>query len=251
MIVAKPLPEGEFLTGRTALVTGSAKRLGRQLAMTLARLGADVAVHYRTSEGEAQEVVEAIRASGREAHAFRADLTDATQCQKLVQQVADHFGELNILVNNVGDYMEGNILDVSIADWHYMLNGNLNATFYMCHHALPALKRQDYGRIINLGFAGVGQVTANVDATAYQIAKQGILTLTKSLGAALVESPITVNMVSPGVLEESITHPPLKDVPMRRWAKPEELAGAIAYFLAPQASYVTGQHIEVSGGWRL
>lgn len=251
MIVAKPLPEGEFLTGRTALVTGSAKRLGRHLAFTLARLGANVAVHYRTSEGEAQEVVEAIRSAGREAAAFQADLTDPQQCQKLIQQVSEHFGELNILVNNVGDYMEANLLDVSIADWHYMLNGNLNATFYMCHHALPVLRRQDYGRIVNLGYAGVGHVTANVEATAYQIAKQGILTLTKSLGASLVESPITVNMVSPGVLEESITHPPLKDVPMRRWAKPEELAGAIAFFLSPQASYITGQHVEVAGGWRL
>lgn len=251
MIVAKPLPEGAFLTGRTALVTGSARRLGRHLAFTLARLGAQVAVHYRTSEGDAQEVVDAIRAAGGEAEAFQADLTDHTQCQKLVSNVVSRFGELHILVNNVGDYLETNILELSIADWHYMLNGNLNATFYMCHAALPHLRRADYGRIVNLGFAGIGHLGANVDATAYQIAKTGILTLTKSLGAALVESPVTVNMVSPGVLEESVTYPPLKEVPKRRWAKPEELAGAIAYFLAPQAEYVTGQHIEVAGGWRL
>lgn len=251
MIVEKPLPEGEFLSGRTALVTGSAKRLGRHLAFTLARLGADVAVHYRTSEGDAQEVVEAIRAMGREAHAFQADLTDAHQCQKLVQQVVERFGELDILINNVGDYMETNILELSVGDWHYMLNSNLNATFYMCHHALPVMRRQDYARIVNLGFAGVGSVHANVNSTPYQIAKTGILTLTKSLASALIESPLTVNMVSPGVLEESISHPPLKDVPMRRWARPEELAGAIAYFLSPHAAYVTGQHIEVAGGWRL
>lgn len=251
MIVAKPLPEGEFLTGHTALVTGSGKRLGAHLAMTLARLGANVAVHYRHSEGEAQEVVEAIRYAGQEAAAFQADLTDPHQCQKLVQNVVAHFGELNVLINNVGDYMETNILELSIGDWHHMLNGNLNATFYMCHHALPELRKHDYGRIVNLGFAGCGQVMANVNSTPYQIAKTGILTLTKSLAAALVESPLTVNMVSPGVLEESITHPPLKDVPKRRWARPEELAGAIAYLLAPQADYVTGQHIEVSGGWRL
>lgn len=251
MIGAKPLPEGEFLTGRTALVTGSAKRLGKHLALTLARLGANVAVHYRTSEAEAQEVVEAIRYAGREAAAFKADLTDPTQCQKLVGQVVEHFGELNILVNNVGDYLEGNILELSIADWHYMINGNLNATFYMCHHALPVLRRADYARIVNIGFAGVGCADANVESTAYQIAKTGILTLTRSLAAALVESPLTVNMVSPGVLEESVTHPALKEVPKRRWGKPEEMAAAIAFFLAPQTDYITGQHIEVAGGWRL
>jgi NAD(P)-dependent dehydrogenase (short-subunit alcohol dehydrogenase family) len=251
VILNRPLPEGAYLTGRTALVTGSAKRLGRHLALTLARLGANVAVHYRTSEADAQEVVEAIRYAGGEAAAFQADLTDHTQCRKLVQEVVARFGELNVLVNNVGDYLETNILELSIADWHAMVNGNLNATFYMCHAALPHLREQDYARIVNLGFAGVGQSRANVNSTAYEIAKAGILTLTKSLGAALVESNLTVNMVSPGVLEESITHPPLKDVPKRRWAKPEELAGAMAYFLAPQAEYVTGQHLEVSGGWRL
>ena len=251
MIVAKPLPEGEFLTGRTALVTGSARRLGRHLALTLARLGAQVAVHYRSSEAEATEVVEAIRYAGGEAAAFQADLLDPAQCQKLVQQVVGHFGELHILVNNVGDYLETNILDLSIADWGYILNSNLNSTFYMCHHALPQLRQQDYGRIVNLGFASAGQVIANVESTPYQIAKTGVLTLTKSLAAALVESPVTVTIVSPGVLEESVTHPPLKEVPKRRWGRPEELAGAMAYLLSPQADYVTGQHLEVAGGWRL
>jgi NAD(P)-dependent dehydrogenase (short-subunit alcohol dehydrogenase family) len=246
-----PLPQGRFLEGRVALVTGSAKRLGRTLAESLAALGARVAIHYRSSGEEAMAVVRAIRAAGGEAEAFRADLLDSAECHKLVQQVVQRFGALHVLVNNVGDYLEKNVLELPIADWHYMLDSNLNTTFYMCHFALPELRKGDYGRIINLGFASSGQLISSLNATPYAIAKNGVLTLTKSLATALQAEPITVNMVSPGVLENSITHPPLRDVPRGRWGQPEELAAAIAYLCTPIADYVTGQHLEVAGGWHL
>lgn len=249
--MADVLPQGPFLTGRVALVTGSAKRLGRTLAEELAALGARVAVHYRSSAADADQVVAAIRASGGEAEAFQADVTRPSECEALIEAVVARFGALHVLVNNVGDYMEKNVLEVAIDDWHAMIDSNLHSTFYMCHYALPHLRKQDYGRIINIGFASSGQVRSSVNSTAYTVAKTGVQVLTKSLASALKSEPVTVNVVSPGVLENSVTHPPLKDVPRGRWGQPEEMMSAIAYFLSPQADYVTGQHVEVAGGWYL
>lgn len=249
--MAEALPQGKFLTGRVALVTGSAKRLGRTLAEGLAALGARVAVHYRHSADEAEAVVRAIAAAGGEAAAFSADVTNAAECERLVSAVHAYFGGLHVLVNNVGDYLERNVLDLELADWHAMIDSNLHSAFYMCHYALPLMRGQDYGRIVNIGFASTNAPQANVNATPYAIAKAGVLTLSKSLAVALAEAPITVNVVSPGVLENSVTHPPLRDVPRGRWGQPEELLSAIAYLLSPQADYVTGQHLEVAGGWAL
>ena len=245
------LPQGRFLEGRVALVTGSAKRLGRVLAETLADLGATVAIHYRGSREEAEAVAAGLRERGSEAWAFQADVTRPEECQRLVDEVVARFGALHVLVNNVGDYVEKNLLDTSIDEWHWMLDSNLNSTFYMCKAALGPMREQDYARIVNLGFASAGEIRASVNSAPYVIAKTGVLTLSKSLARALKDAPITVNVISPGVLEESITHPPLKEVPKGRWGRPEELASAMAYFLSPQAAYVTGQHLEVAGGWHL
>ena len=249
--MADALPQGRFLEGRVALVTGSAKRLGRVLAETLAGLGATVAIHYRGSREEAEAVAAGLRERGSEAWAFQADVTRPEDCQRLVDEVVARFGALHVLVNNVGDYVEKNLLDTDIDDWHWMLDSNLNSTFYMCKAALGPMRQQDYGRIVNLGFASAGEIRASVNSAPYVIAKTGVLTLSKSLAKALKDAPITVNVISPGVLEESITHPPLKEVPKGRWGRPEELASAMAYFLSPQAGYVTGQHLEVAGGWHL
>lgn len=237
--------------GRVALVTGSAKRLGRHLALRLGAMGCKVAVHYRGSAAEAAATVADLRDLGAEAEAFQADLLDPDACASLVRGVVDRFGGLQILVNNVGDFDPQPILDHPIAAWHAQIDSNLHTCFYMCHHALPELRKHEYARIVNLGFAGIGRQAASPDFTPYVIAKQGVLMLTKSIAAAAVGDGLTANMISPGTLEESVSYPPLSSVPKRRWGKPEELAGALAYLVSREADYVTGQHLEVAGGWAL
>jgi NAD(P)-dependent dehydrogenase (short-subunit alcohol dehydrogenase family) len=217
------------LTGRIALVTGSTRRLGATIARTLAENGAQVAIHSRSGP-------------------FQADVRDPAACQRLVQEVVSRFGALHILINNVGDYHQANVLDDSPEGWRAALDSNLNSTFYMCHHALPELMRHDYARIVNIGFTGAGPAVNN---TAYTVAKHGVSILSKALAAAVKEKPLTVNVVSPGILEDAVAAPPLGRVPKGRWGREEEVAAAVLYFLGPDAGYVTGQELQVAGGWGL
>ena len=237
--------------GRVALVTGGAQRLGRALALRLAAEGCRVAVHYRHSEAEAAAVVAEIASSGGEAAAFAADVTDPEACERLIAAVVARFGALHVLVNNVGDYAPQPILDHPLDAWRSTFDSNLHSAFYMCHHALPELGRHDYARIVNIGLAGIGRVPAAPSSTAYVAAKLGVLALTRALAVAVKDAPLTVNMISPGVLDDPVAAPPLARVPKGRWGRPEELGAALAYLVSREADYVTGQHLEIAGGWGL
>ena len=236
---------------RVALVTGSAKRLGRALALRLAAEGLDVAIHYRQSAEAAAAAVAEARALGADAAAFAADVTDEGACAALVAAVVARFGALHVLVNNVGDYAPVPILDHPIDAWRATIDSNLHSAFYMCHHALPELRKHDQARIVNVGLAGIGRIPAAPSSTAYVAAKLGVLALTRALAVAVRDEPLTVNMVSPGILEEPVAGPPVARVPKGRYGHPDELAGALAYLVSPEAAYVTGQHLEVAGGWGL
>ena len=215
--------------------------------MALAAQGAHVAVHYRNSAGEAADVVAAIEGGGGTAAAFRADLLEPGACEGLVESVVARFGSLHVLVNNVGDFRSVDILDEDVAGLRAVVDANLFTAFGLAQAALPVLRRQDYGRVVMLGFAGGGRAT--VRHTGYAIAKQGLLVLVRSLALALGSEPVTVNMVSPGTVEGADARPPLASVPRGRWARRDEVAAAVLYLLSAQADYVTGQNLEVAGGW--
>lgn len=231
-----------------ALVTGSAKGIGRAVVVALAREGLDVAVHYRRSRAAAEAVAREARAHGVHAVALAADVTDEAAAHDLVDAAAAALGGLRVVVNNVGDYHKGPLAELDAGTWHHMFDSNLHATFYVCQRAVPIMRAAGGGRVVNLGFAGAELLKARPGIVAYQIAKAGVILYSKALARSEAGNAITVNVVSPGVMENSVTKP-MDEIPMGRTGSLAELVGAVRYFLSPEAAYVTGTHLEVAGGW--
>lgn len=233
---------------RVALVTGSAKGIGRAILLALAKEGFQVAVHYRTSEGLAEATRLEAEALGVKAIRVRADLTREEEVLALVEEVRYHLGGIGVLVNNVGDYLHKPIEEVSLEEWRWILDSNLTSTFLLTQRVLPLMVAQGYGRIVNLGYAGAQNLLARTHITPYAIAKTGVILYTKALAKRFAQAGVTANVVAPGVAENSVSKP-LQEIPMARLALLEEIARAVLFFV--REPYVTGQVLEVAGGWNL
>lgn len=237
---------------RAALVTGSAVGIGRAILLALARTGYDVVVHYRRSKDAAEEVAQEARSHGVDAVALAADVTVEAEARGLVDAAHEAFGRLDVLVNNVGDYHHGPLHELSSDTWHEMFASNLHSTFYACQQALPYLRSAlGGGRIVNLGYAGAELLKARPNIVAYGIAKTGVILYSKALALSEAENGVTVNVVSPGVMANSATMPPLSKLPAGRLGSESELANAVLYLVSDAAAYTTGVTVEVAGGWNL
>lgn len=234
-----------------SLVTGGAKNLGAEICQELARQGHSVVVHYRNSEKEAQNIVKECLKYHVNAECIQGDFSSIESTQKFIDTYLTRFSETENLINNVGNYFIGSSLKSSPELWVELFQTNLHAPYLLIRNLLPSIKKFQ-GSIINVGVAGLNFVHANVHATAYMMTKSGLLMLTKSLALELAPDQVRVNMVSPGYLEQSIDLPKdLSKIPMQRLAKNHEVAETILFLLSDQASYITGQNIEVAGGTRL
>jgi NAD(P)-dependent dehydrogenase (short-subunit alcohol dehydrogenase family) len=241
---------------KKALVTGAAVGIGRAIALMLAEKGYDLVVHYRNSAAEAQAVCDAASAWGVRAVALSADITQPTAAQELVHQAADALGGLSVLVNNVGNFLHSSASDITVDQWHAMLDSNLNATFYTTRAAISHLEAAQAGRIINIGAAHAQYLCANSDNTAYMIAKHGVIIYTRSLARELIAAGITANVVAPGVAENSFEYDSawegeLPQLPAGRPATMAEIIRAVWFLVSPEAGYITGQVVEVAGAWNL
>jgi len=240
--------------GKTALVTGAARGIGRGVALTLAGAGFDVAISYLGSKDDAAETVGMIEALGARAAMVRADLTVPEEAARLVETAHRQFLEqggsgLGVLVNNVGNYIHKPLDDLEIGEWHAMFDSNLHSAFYTCRAALPILRAGGYGRIVNIGYAGAQHLLARPGILPYVIAKSGVIALTVAIAKAEAGTGISANVVSPGIIETSVSQP-VREIPAGRLGTVQELAGEVLRFV--QASdYVTGQITEVAGGWNL
>lgn len=237
------------LEGRSALVTGAARRTGRALALGLARAGADVAVHYRSSTAEAESVVKEIQEMGRRAAAVRADLANAEQATRALQEAETALGPIEILVNNVGHIVWKTLDELSPQDWQASLDGTVTATWHMSRAALPAMRKRGYGRIVNILDADADALAPVILATPYKIGKTGALLLTKSLAKNEASHGITVNAISPGVLEDSEKKVALERIPAGRPGSYADLEGALLFLVSDKAAYITGNNLKVSGGY--
>ncbi len=237
------------LTGRVALVTGASQRLGRALALALAEAGADVAVHCLSSRPQAEEVADAVRALGRRAEIVQVDLTDALAVERAFGAARESLGSLDILVNNVGTIVWKSFEELTPEDWRSCIDGTLFATLHASQAVLPAMRAAGFGRVINILDADADASNPVPFATAYKIGKRATFQLTKTLAAAEAEHGITVNAVSPGTLEDSPTKPPLDRIPAGRFGTYADITNAVLFLTSPQAEYLTGTQIKVSGGY--
>lgn len=235
---------------RAALITGSARGVGRALVLALAEDGFDVVVQYRRSrEAAAQVEEEALRFGGR-AVALQGDLSVEEEAAGVIEAAHAAFGRLDVLVNNIGDYHHGPLDELDGATWRAMFDSNLHTTFYACQAAVPLMRAGGGGRIVNIGYAGAENLVARPAIAAYGIAKTGVILYSKALAKTEARHGITVNVVSPGVLENSVTQP-TREVPMQRTGRLDEVSAAVRYLVSPGAAYVTGVTLEVAGGWNL
>ncbi len=226
------------------LITGSAKRIGRTIAIELWRRGFDVAIHYHTSQKEAEQVA----LECNHAPVFQADLARVDQIQRLFSEVRERFGLLQCLVNNAARFTGFDPLDITEADWNAIHDVNLRATFFCCQEGARQMNELGEGRIVNI--SSLGGIRAWAEHVHYCASKAGVIMLTKALAKALAPN-ITVNSVAPGVISfndvDARTQAMINATPVRRAGKPEEIADAVHFFLtAPD--FITGQVLAVDGG---
>lgn len=236
------------LEGRTALVTGSAKGVGRELTFALAERGAAVAVHYRTSADDAEQVAAAARERGAPATTtVQGDVADPDDVDAMFESVEADLGTVDVLVNNVGPFAPRHWEDISFEEWNAVLQANVNGTYLCCKRALPGMREAEWGRIVNVGYASAEKGMVSPRNTPYFIAKQGVLMFTRMLANDTQHDRITANAVSPYVVENSDVFP--EELPRGRPAGFGDVAQAVLFFLEDESGYISGENIEIDGGW--
>ncbi|HUB67658.1 MAG TPA: SDR family NAD(P)-dependent oxidoreductase [Candidatus Methylacidiphilales bacterium] len=236
---------------RTILITGSAKGLGAALTRGLAKDGHQIAIHYRTSRQEAEETLAAIAKAGGKAAIFGNPLASLADGEKLVGEIIARFGKLDTLINNAGVFNRSRFGELTQAEWDEGWASTASAAFYATRAALPHLRGSGRGRIINIGDAKSDQPGLAEPAMSYYIGKVGLWMMTQTLAATEAPHRVTVNMISPGVLEESICSTPLAEMPMGRFSTPEDVLGPVRLLLKDSSGALTGSNLHVSGGWHL
>lgn len=245
----------EALVGRVVLVTGSSRGIGAEIAAKAAEEGATVAVHYRTSVDGARRTVERARGLGVDAEAFQADLTDGAQAEALVQHAIDHFGRIDALVNNAGRTQVGPFLDISPEEWNGVIATDLTAAFHTCRAVLPSMVERGSGAIVNVA-SRLGQMGI-AETAAYSAAKAGLIGLTRSLAREFGPKGIRVNAVAPGPIETDMTEDlleseegrrRLRDLPLGRFGRAEEVADAVLFLLSDASALFLGQTINPNSG---
>jgi NAD(P)-dependent dehydrogenase (short-subunit alcohol dehydrogenase family) len=235
------------LGGQVALVTGSAKRLGRAVALRLAQEGADVVVHYRSSEREAQDAVCEIEKLGRRAVAIGAELGNVAEIKRLFDGAAKHFGRLDILVNSAANFLPASMVSTTEEIWDAAMDTNLRAPFFCAQAAAPWLRRTQ-GLIIN--FADTGGLLAWTGYIPHSVSKAGVVMLTKVLAKALAPE-VRVNAIAPGTITMEGDAPEveadfIKRAPLRRSGRPSDITDTVLFLI--HSKFITGQVLVVDGG---
>lgn len=232
---------------KTALVTGSARRNGRALAVWLASQGVKVAIHFNTSRDEAERALEEVTAHAPGGVIVQGDLTDADQAAKVVTEARDGLGGLDLLVNNVGNYLRKDLFEMTPQEWRDQVESNLYSAYFCMREAVKHMREAGFGRVVNIGYAAGERPTYNRLTVPYHIAKTGVATLTRSAAAAVAKQGITINSIGIGIMENSVVKP--ISPPAGRFANYDDLCNALAFLISPESDHINGTQIDVNGGW--
>lgn len=239
---------------KIVLVTGASRGIGRAIALELGKRGATVVVNFRSSEAEANEVLEQIKASGGDGMVYQADVSDADAVDAMIKTITKEYGKLDVLVNNAGVTRDNVIMMLKPEDFDVVVNTNLRSAWLCCKAASRQMMRKRSGRIINI--TSVVGIAGNGGQTNYAASKAGMIGLTKSLAKEIATRGVTVNAVAPGFigtdmtaeLDEAMKETAISHIPLGRMGAPEDVAKAVAFLASDDAAYITGQVLVVDGG---
>jgi NAD(P)-dependent dehydrogenase (short-subunit alcohol dehydrogenase family) len=246
------------LKGKVALVTGGARDVGREISMTLAAEGAAVAINYNSSPKEAQAVVDEIKAAGGDGRAYQADISSYESVKSMVDGIVKDFGRIDILVNNAGLVIYERFVDTTPEQWRKQIDVGLYGAIHTCHAVAPHMIKQNGGRIISL--AGDSSRVGESGLAVAAAARAGAIALSKSLAKELGRANITVNAIALGLVETAHTDPEwlaanrekiVRQYPLRRIGKPNDIAPTVAFLASEGAGWVTGQVLSVNGGFSM
>jgi 3-oxoacyl-[acyl-carrier protein] reductase len=243
------------LDRQVAVVTGASRGIGRAIAIELAQLGARVLVNYQRNAAAADTVVHEIVAGGGDALALGADVGDENAVERMIEAVLKRWGRLDVFVNNAGVTSDAPLVRLKLEQWQHVIETDLTSVFLCCRAAVPVMRAQRYGRIINIG--SLAGLAGNVGQANYAAAKAGLVGFSRALAREVAGDNITVNVVAPGYIETDLVESvapalrewALKTIALGRFGTAEEVSGAVAFLASPRASYITGHVLTIDGGW--
>lgn len=242
---------------KIVLVTGASRGIGKEIALAFAKEGVYVIVNYSGSEQRAKEVVEKMQAVGGNGEIYQCDVSDGTQVKTMIDSIVERHKKIDIIVNNAGITRDNLLMKMTEKDFDDVIDINLKGAFHTAKSAIRYMMKQRSGKIINI--SSIVGVVGNAGQINYSASKAGLLGLTKSLAKEVASRGITVNAVAPGfietemtaVLSEAVVEGMMKNIPLKKFGKPEDIANVVLFLASEKADYITGQTIEVNGGMNM
>lgn len=239
---------------KVAVITGGTRGIGKQIAISLAKNGYDIATNYRTENDDLKNLVEQIKEIGVKIFKYKCDVSDFSSSEEFIKNIISEFGKIDVLINNAGITKDGLLMRMKKEDFENVIDVNLVGTFNITRNVIPHMIKAKTGRIVNI--SSVVGVSGNAGQTNYSASKAGIIGFTKSLAKEVASRNITVNAVAPGfiqtqmtdVLKEEVKEEILKQIPLKRFGTTEDVANVVKFLVSEESTYITGQVINIDGG---